>query len=199
MTPFKAIFPGRTPSKAVVSTYFLPSLVLLSPIAGSPPLHVRNRTMLPTLFLHIDWPHVIESILSGGVLASVAWLFGRRQQKWREKTDTRTQDQKSIDQLLGRVTTLEGQMTAARADIKLGDQKIEDLRTEKMELQTQIVKLREDIALLEVKKAEFESREAVFQTQIAELRERLSAKSEQLRCAEEKLVELEKQREANRA
>lgn len=139
---------------------------------------------MPTFFLHLDWPKIAEGVLTAGGGSYVLYLLGRRAQNWREKTDTRTADQKAIDQLLGRVGTLEEKMEVAHT-------KIENLRTEKMELQVQIVSLREQIALLEVKKAEFESREVIFNAQINELQGLLAAKSSLLLSAETKLAQLE--------
>ncbi len=164
------------------------------------PLLPKVCTMIPSFLSHLDWEKIAEGVLTSAGGGYGLLLLGRRTQAWREKVDTRTADQKNIDQLLGRVGTLETQMTAANA-------KIEDLRTEKMNLQIQVVTLREQIALLEVQKATFESekagfesREALFSTQIASLQLLLADKSSQLLCAEAKLRDMEenRQQEENR-
>ena len=150
------------------------SLSVLSPIS-------RKDSFM--MGFHMDWTRVAETIVGGAGVSTLTWFLGRRAQEAREKLDTRTQDQKNIDQLLvanaaiqGRVGTLEGQMAAAH-------EKIEDLRSEKMELELKVVGLTKEIAKLELLKAEYESRDAMGRAQFRALEMRLTAKEEELRCA----------------
>lgn len=145
----------------------------------------------PTTLFHLDWPKITETVLGSAGGSYVLYFLGRRAQKWREKTDTRTADQKAIDQLMAANAATQGRVTILEQKMDEAHTKIEDLRTEKMDLQNQITTLQKDIALLEVKKAEFESRETLFNAQIAELQLLLATKSSQLLCAEEKLKALE--------
>lgn len=133
--------------------------------------------------MHFDLLTTVQASSTALLSTGTCWL-GWRTYKLRGKIDTRSGDQKDIERLTGRVSTLEDRMDDAL-------QKIETLRDEKMQLQAEIASLRQQIGILEIKKTSLETRETMFTAQIADLQERLTVKTEQLRCAEEKLESIE--------
>lgn len=132
---------------------------------------------------HFDWPKMTETASAGASGAVLTWFLNRRAQKSRDKLDARTQDQKNIDQLMGRVCTLEGQVMD-------NTEKIEELRTIKMQLEITVVGLTKEIAKLEILKAQYESRDIMSCAQIQALETRLVAKEEQLLIAQAKLTKM---------
>lgn len=132
---------------------------------------------------HMDWPKVAETVTGGAGVSVLTWFLGRRAQEAREKMDTRTQDQKNIDQLLTANAAMQGRVGLLEGQVNSNTEKIEELRSEKMELELRIVALTKDIAKLELLKAEYESRDAMTKAQMRALEMRLTAKEEELRVA----------------
>ncbi len=115
----------------------------------------------------------------------LSYILGRGAQNQKAKMEAVSADQKASEQLWKRVESLESKVEA-------NTEKLENLRNEKVQLTTEIIALKQQISLLEITKAQYETDRVMFLAQIAEMDQRLTLKSEELRCAEEKLAELNK-------
>lgn len=125
-------------------------------------------------------------------LPFLTFVLGRGAAKKKQELDVATLDSQNSKMLWERVGKLEDRVQANM-------DKIEEVRNEKIKLSTEIVGLKQQIATLEIVKLQFEQERSqhekdrvIYIAQLSEMEQRLAAKGEELRHAQERLHELER-------
>jgi chromosome segregation ATPase len=138
---------------------------------------------------------MLTAVGSSGGITLLLYFLGRSRERRRDEVaveaqqivnevSLRTAEQKTIDQLMTRVTNLESWQERAAV-------KIEALSTDKVRLEAEKYILQQRVVELEVLLERFKRDAVEYQAAIADLQSRLAATRESLRSTEERLVKYE--------